>query len=234
MIATVTIADLPRLGAVRALWSRPKPGSVPGLRWANLPLMLPLASLRPPKLRRVGLLAFWDDETSAEEFHRTHPVAQRLAGGFHATLRPLRAFGTWPGLPTDIPSTRAVPHEGPVVVFTLGRLRPTQLVRFLRTSAPAEKAALAADGILWGMASARPPFVATVSMWEDSRSAAAYAYAQQRPQHSDAIVEQQRKDFHRESAFIRFAPISSAGSLDAPIPLPETTVTRLAQPSASA
>ena len=227
MIATVTIADVGVGGAVRTVLGRPKAGAVPGLRWADVVVLAELASRRPPQLGRVALLAFWDDEAAAAEFGRTHPVAERLAGGFHAVLRPLRAFGSWPGLPADVPSTRAVPHDGPVVVLTLGRLRWPQLVRFLRTSRPAEKSAVDAPGLLWATASARPPQFATISLWQDSRSTAAYAYAQQRPQHKAAIDEQMRKDFHHQSAFIRFAPISSRGSLPGRNPLSESTAAAL-------
>jgi hypothetical protein len=108
------------------------------------------------------------------------------------------------------------------VVFTLGQLRPSQAVRFLRASRPAERAARDASGMLWGTASARPPLFATVSIWADSQAAAAYAYASQRPQHSDAIAAQEREDFHRRSAFVRFAPIKASGSLDGPNPLPDS------------
>jgi hypothetical protein len=95
----------------------------------------------------------------------------------------------------------------------------SQTVRFLRTSRPAEKAAAAHEGMLWGSAAARPPFVATMSIWQSSQSTAAYAYGQQPPAHSDAISAQQRKDFHRQSAFIRFAPTRLEGTLGGSNPL---------------
>ncbi|HEX7165404.1 MAG TPA: hypothetical protein VF230_00350, partial [Acidimicrobiales bacterium] len=220
MIATVDIADLGVRSTLRSLVNtRLQPANVPGLRWADSATLLPLASTRPPSLRRAALLAFWDDEDAADAFRAEHPVGKRFAGGLRATLRPLRAFGSWPGLADDITASRAVPHEGPVVVFTLGRLRVSQTVRFLRTSRPAENAALDAEGFVWGTAAARPPFVATVSAWASSRDAAAYAYARQRPQHADAITEQQRRDFHVRSAFIRFDPTRVDGALDGTNPV---------------
>ena len=224
MIATVDVADLGAVGTLRALLRRPDNRSVPGLRWANVAVLAPLATTRPPALRRAALLAFWEDEGAAHEFTETHPVGRRFAGGFHACLRPLRAFGSWPGLPPEVPSARAVSHDGPVVVFTLGRLRLSQTVRFLRTSRPAERAARASSGMIWGTAAARPPFVATISIWSSSEATAAYAYGQQRPQHSNAIAAQQRKDFHRQSAFVRFAPIHVRGTLDGANPLPAIAV----------
>jgi hypothetical protein len=118
----------------------------------------------------------WDDENAAAAFATTHPLAKRFApNAFHAVLRPLRAFGTWPGLPDAVPRTRVTHHDGPVIVTTLARLRMSQALRFLRASRPAERAAIGADGFVWGTAAARPPFVATVSAWSSDEAAAAYA-----------------------------------------------------------
>ncbi len=208
--------------------SRPKPTttSTPGLRSADVAVFAPLAASGPPPVNRAGLIAFWDDEEAFDRFLERDPIAALFAGGVETRLEPLRAFGSWPGLPEDIPTSRAVPHEGPVIVLTLGRLRISQTIRFLRTSRPAERAAVAHDGMIWGSAAARPPFVATVSIWEDAQATAAYAYGRQEPVHSEAITAQQRKDFHRQSAFIRFAPARLEGSLGGRNPLATAPIAR--------
>jgi hypothetical protein len=224
VIATVQLADLGPVGTAQVLMRRPKPVDVPGLRSAELALFAPLALAGPPPISRAGLIAFWDDDAAFDRFIETDAIGRRFSGGFHARLRPLRAHGSWPGLPADVPDSRAARHDGPVVVLTLGRLRFSQAVRFLRASRPAEKAANAHDGMLWGSAAVRPPFVATMSIWESAQSTAAYAYGQQRPAHSDAIAEQQRKDFHRQSAFIRFAPTRLDGALGGSNPLTASTI----------
>jgi hypothetical protein len=214
MIATVSVADLGIGATLRSLRHRPSPADVPGLRWLNVAAAVPLASTRPPSFRRAVLLALWDDEDSATDFANTNPLVRTFADdGFHAVLRPLRAFGSWPGLAADIPRTRVTNHDGPVLVTTLGRLRISQLFRFLRASRPAERAAVAADGFMWGTASARPPFVATVSVWSSDEAAAAYAFEDPGGGHPQAITKQRRKDFHHESAFVRFAIVSSTGTL---------------------
>ena len=181
MIATVDVADMGILSTLRALRRRPTPIDVPGLRWLDVAPTVPLSSKRPPGLRQAVLLAMWDDENAAASFADTHPLAQLFAdNGFHAVLRPLRAFGTWPGLPDDVPRTRVTQHNGPVIVTTLGRLRMSQTLRFLRASRPAERAALKADGLVWGTAASRParrPFMSTVSVWSSDEAATAYAYA---------------------------------------------------------
>lgn len=222
MLASVHVADVGAGAALRFVTSTPKPAEVPGLRHANVGLCAPLsASLAPPlKVGRVGLVAFWDDDAALDEFLRTHPVAAKLAGGWRSRLAPLRAFGSWPGLPADVPTSRATPdHEGPVAVLTLGRLHLTQLPRFLRTSARAEGRAVEAPGMVWATGLARPPFVATCSLWESAQAASLYAYGRSEPAHADAIAEGDAKAFHRQSAFIRFRPYGGEGHLDGDNPL---------------
>ncbi len=104
-------------------------------------------------------------------------------------------------------------------MLTLGRLRLTQLPRFLRTSAVAEGRAIEAPGMIWATGLARPPFVATCSLWESTKALSTYAYGRAEPAHADAIAEQDTKDFHHETAFIRFRPYGSEGSLDGKNPL---------------
>jgi hypothetical protein len=225
VIATVDLVELGPVGTLRALARRPDPESVPGLRSADVALLVPLARAGPPPIRRAGLIAFWDDDDAVDRFAATDPIGRRFSGGFHARLRPLRAHGSWPGLPDDVPESRATPHDGPVVVLTLARLRLSQTVRFLRTSRNAERTAVDHDGMIWGTAAARPPFVATISIWRSGQDAATYAYGRQQPAHSEAITEQRRKDFHRRSAFIRFAPTRVEGSLAGSNPLAAASVT---------
>jgi heme-degrading monooxygenase HmoA len=219
MMATVQVVDLDPIHTLRALGRRPKPGDTPGLRMAEAAVFAPLAPSGPPPIRRAGLIAFWDSEEAFDEFLDDDPIAERFTGGVQARLRPLRAYGSWPGLPEDVPVSRAVRSDGPVVVLTLGRLRIPQAVRFLRTSRPAERAAAAHPGLVWGSAAARPPFVATVSVWRNAQVTAAYAYGHQQPAHSDAIAAQQRKDFHHESAFVRFSVTRLEGALSGSNPL---------------
>ena len=184
MIATVQLADLGPAGTLRAVMRRPKPRDTPGQRSAEVAVFAPLALSGPPPVTRAGLIAFWDDDDAFDRFLDSDPTGKRFAGGFQARLRPLRAHGSWPGLPADVPQSRAVEHDGPAVVLTLARLRVSQVVRFLRASRPAERAALASDGMIWGSAAVRPPFVATVSIWQDARVTVTYAYGRQQPAHA--------------------------------------------------
>jgi hypothetical protein len=223
VVVSVHLADLRPTRALRTLLDRPRGATIAGLRQAQVAVATPLegSGLPRPTLRRVGLIAFWDDDASVDAFLGSHPLAETFAGGWRARLRPLRAHGTWPGLPDDIPRSRIADSEGPAIVLTLGRLRLTHVRRFLRASRPAERAALDARGFVWGTALARPPFVATCSLWDGARALASYAYGSPDAGHPRAIAEQQRKDFHKRSAFVRFRPYDVVGALSGTNPLPE-------------
>ncbi|TMK88517.1 MAG: hypothetical protein E6G57_06445 [Actinobacteria bacterium] len=155
-------------------------------------------------------------------------MASALAGGWHVRLEPLRAWGSWPGLPDDLPRRRDVDHDGPAAVLTLGRLRLTQAPRFLRTSNRAENSVRAAPGLVWATGMARPPFVSTCSLWESTDALSAYAYDTADPAHPDAIAADRAKPFHHQEAFIRFRPYASQGSLAGRNPLAETWMSPVA------
>lgn len=219
MVVSVHVADV---GLAGPFTRAPRLADVPGLLQANVGLCAALGQTPPrPAPGRVGLVAFWAKEEALDEFLESHPVAERMSSGWSARLEPLRAFGTWPGLPDGVSRKRAVETEGPVVVTTLGRLRLSQTVRFLRTSAKAEKRVVRSPGLLWATGLTAPPFVATISIWESAQSAADYAYGQaEAPEHPAAIDTDRSKPFHHENAFIRFRPIAAQGSLGGRNPLP--------------
>jgi hypothetical protein len=220
MIASVHLADV-SLGTLFSVLRRdPDPARVPGLRSGRVGLATPLRTGPIPKLsRRVGLVAFWDDEGALDDFEATDPLAAAFAGGFRMRLAPLRAHGSWPGLDADVPKARRVDYDGPAAVLTLGRMRISQAIRFLRTSAKAEAATAHAPGLLWSTALARPPFVSTCSLWESSDAIARYAFDDAAAPHPGAITAGRTKPFHHQEAFIRFRPVASAGSLAGSNPL---------------
>jgi hypothetical protein len=228
MIASVHIANVGLGSALSLVRRAPKPAEVGGLRHSEVAITAPLSAsiLARPDLGRAALVGFWDDEAALDGFLAGHPVATKLAGGWHVRLEPLRAFGTWPGLPSDTPTTRVVEHEGPVAALTIGRLRFSQAPRFLRTSTKAEARALGAPGLIWASGLARPPLVSTFSLWESTRALATYAFGRAEPAHPEAIAEGERKPFHHRQAFIRFRPYGSVGHLDGRNPLPETWMAR--------
>ncbi len=215
MPVTVHIADVTAADAARLLARSPRPGSLPGLLHADVALAKPLSGAADgsaPQPRRIGLLGFWREDADIEAL-ADHPVGQALAGGWRARLEPTRVFGSWPGLAEDVPRNRNVAGRGPAVVLTLGRLRLPQAVRFLRTSAAAERRAVAAPGFTWGTALVRPPFVATCSLWRSAADLTDYAYGSASEPHPEAIAADRAKPFHHRSAFVRLAPYRLEGEL---------------------
>ena len=228
MIVSVNIANVGARSTLARLARPPKPGSIPGLREMEVGITAPLSgSLRKsPDFGRVGMIGFWDDEAALDAFLTHDPRAAGLAEGFSARLAPLRVHGSWPGLDADVPKTRAVDHEGPVVVLTLGRFRISQAPRFFRTSALAEAAVASADGLIWATGLARPPFIATCSFWESGAAAGAYAYGKNEDPHPSAIRGGNTKPFHKREAFIRFAPVAVSGAISGKNPLTAEMVAR--------
>jgi hypothetical protein len=224
MIASVHVADVGARSALAVLRRTPDPATTEGLRYANAGFAATLTGSRVPvpDVRRVALVAFWDDDEGLDRFLQRHPLAGRLAAGWRVLLEPLRAWGSWPGLPEGIPTPRTVEHDGPAAVLTLGRLRLSQAVRFRRTSARAEAQVVGATGLTWATGLARPPFVATCSLWESAEALRTYAYGQREPAHRDAIAADRTKPFHHQSAFVRFRPYASEGHLEGKNPLIET------------
>ncbi|MGQ0831203.1 MAG: spheroidene monooxygenase [Microthrixaceae bacterium] len=223
-VVSVHIADvgLPRsLGLLR----HPRPASIPGLVHANAGVAATFGTAPArPSPGRVGLLAFWQDETALEQFEATHPLAAALGGGLVVHGRPLRVHGAWPGIGDDVPKQRSVEHDGPVLVLTLAKTKVTRFVPFFRASQPAEKAVRNAPGNLFSSAVLRPPFISSVSLWESSEAAMDYAYSGQQAGHPEAIAAGRAKPFHHQQAFIRFAITELRGSLAGRNPLPPNAV----------
>lgn len=228
MIVSVHLADLPRRGAARLLRRRPDLQRIRGLSYAETVLRAPLGGRLPPvpQLGGVGLIAAWSDDQALDHFLSNHPLAERLSGGWHVRLQPLRASGSWAGL-EGLPTTElAVTPTEPVAVLTLGRLRLHRAPPFLRASGAAESDAVDNPALLAATGLARPPsIVSTFSLWRSASAMRAYAY-QPDGSHCAAIKADRRRAFHHESAFIRFRPYLSRGSWDGADPLAETTLPR--------
>jgi hypothetical protein len=161
----------------------------------------------------AGLIAAWEDDAALDGFLAHHPVAEQLAGGWRVRLRPMRIFGAWPELPGVVPREQPMEDGEPVAVLTLGRLRLTQMRRFLRASAAAEGLALANPAMLASTGLARPPrLVATFSLWRDTEAMRDYVDGRPEPAHRDAVRAQAARPFHHHSAFLRFSPYAPEGS----------------------
>jgi hypothetical protein len=221
MIVSVHLVEAGWRRAPGMLRYQPDPADVSGMTYAEAALSAPLRDgpVPRPGPGRFGLIAAWEDDRALEAFLADHPLAKRLADGWHARLEPVRLYGSWAGMP-DLP-TREVPVDDaePVAVLTLGRPRIKRAVPFLRTSAPAERAVSANPAVLASTALARPPrFVSTFSLWRSAGEMREYAASADGAHHA-AVEVDRANPFHHESAFIRFRPYASQGSWDGRDPL---------------
>ncbi len=192
------------------------------MRYAELAIAAPLSGklLPRPQLGRAVLVAAWEDDTALERFLAEHPLAAQLAGGWHVRLQPTHVFGRWERLPGLPEGEQPMDDEEPAAVLTIGHLRLTQTLRFLRASAAAEEQAVSDPALLAATGLARPPrLLATFSLWRTTAAMRAYASGRVDPRHRAATHEHRQRPFHSESAFIRFRPYAARGSWDGRDPL---------------
>lgn len=211
MILSVHLAQVGPAGALAWLRTRPRRGDLAGLHWAQTGATVPLAA-RAPFPNGVALIAAWADDLALDDFLTGHPLARRLAEGWHVRLEPLRASGAWSALPTLSECPQSVGDGEPVAVLTLGRLRVRRAAAFLRTTAPAEREAVADPSLALSTAIVCPPrFVATFSVWDSAAAMIAYAHGAGGTAHRHAIRAHRARPFHHESLFARFAPYRAQG-----------------------
>jgi hypothetical protein len=227
VIVSVHIADVGNAAALRLLGGKSRRSAPPGARYVELTGAVPLSPriLPKPTLGRVGLIAAWASDAAVDDFLARHPLAKQLAHGWHVRLAPTRIFGVWSRLEGLVRDEVPMARDEPAAVLTLGRLRLTQTLRFLKASAAAEGLALREPALLASTALARPPsLVATFSVWQTTEAMRAYARGDADPGHRAATHAHAARPFHHESAFIRFRPYASAGSWDQRDPLASAQV----------
>ncbi len=215
MIASIHIADIGSAAAARALRRTPAPGSTPGLAYADVLLAARLGGgvMPRPQPGRVALFAVWNDDAALDRFLAEDALAALFAAGRSLRLSPLRASGSWSGLPELVAGERAVDDDEPVAVLTYGRLKLHRAPAFLRTSARAEAAAVADPALVFGTGLARlPRLVSTFSLWRSAGAMRDFAY--RGAGHTGALHAVAQRDFHKESTFLRFRPYGATGAWD--------------------
>jgi hypothetical protein len=211
LIVSIDIAEVgPRRG-LRILAKPPRVDRIEGLRYAETVFTAPLGVSRPePSFGPVALIAAWEDDAALDRF-ASHPLARELATGWQARMQPLRVFGSWPGVPGLPERPLPVDDEEPVVVLTLGRVKPWRVRPFLRAAAPAERDVLAEPDLLASTGFGRlPDLVSTFSFWRTAAGMRDYAN-RRGGSHRAAVAKDRERPFHRHSAFIRFRPYATRG-----------------------
>ncbi len=222
MIVSVHLADVGARRALRLLRESLEPRDTPGLRYAQVTTTAPLGGgvLPRPTLGRVGLIAAWDGDEELDEFLAGHPLASALAHGWRVRLRATHVFGAWPRLPDPVGEEPDLRADEPAAALTIGHLRLTQTLRFLRASGKAEEQAVGDPALLAATALARPPrLVATFSLWRNLDAMRAYVRGDADASHRDASRAHAARPFHHDSAFIRCRPYAAEGSWDGVEPL---------------
>jgi hypothetical protein len=222
VIVSVHLADVRKSVALRLLRANLDPDKGRGLCYAQFLIAAPLSGqlLPRPNFGRVGLIAAWNEDAALEEFLARDELAAPLAHGWRVRLSPTRVVGSWPqisGLPTE---EQPMDDAEPAAVLTLGRLRPSQTLRFLRATAAAEELVVRDPAVLAATGLTRPPaLVASFSLWRSTRAMRAYARGEIEPGHRAAVHAHAARPFHSQTAFVRFRPYGAEGSWDGRDPL---------------
>ncbi|RJS46278.1 hypothetical protein [Nocardioides cavernaquae] len=219
-VFTFHLAELPSRTTARALVRPPVPGTTEGLRHAECLAMMtlgsPTFSTERMQLGRLALFAAWDDEDAIDRFLDHDRLGRRLADGWHVRLEFLRKYGDVACLP-DLPTKAGSwDPEEPVVAVTLARLSLGNLPRFLKWGKPVERLVADHPATTLALAAMRPPGnFSTFSVWRSVREMTEMVHGRSdvpdARRHAAAMEEQRRRDFHRESTFMRFRPLSEHG-----------------------
>ncbi|HTQ68649.1 MAG TPA: hypothetical protein VMI13_08145 [Solirubrobacteraceae bacterium] len=213
MIASLHMRELESSVALRTL-VKGRIGGVSGLLAGEVVLASPLTErlLPRPDRHRVAAFAFWTDEEALERFQEEHEAGIVLAAGWQMRMQPMRIFGSWRGLEAIEGCPVPMDPDEPVAALTLGRLRPSQVVRFLKASARAERDALAGGAMLASSGLARPPrLVSTFSVWHSFAAMREYIAGSGADGHRQAVRSHAERPFHSESAFVRLRPLEASG-----------------------
>ena len=221
MIVSVHISEGGVRRSLALLRKGRRPLEAPGLHYSEAAGLVPLAGKGPPiPPRGTILISSWENDDALDRFLGENPI-----DGYHVRMRPTRIVGAWPEMPGLPAEEDPMDSDEPATVLTLGRPRKRTLLRFARTSRPAEKLAVEHPGLVAGTAAARlPRFVATFSIWRTVSEMRDYALGRPDPRHLEAIKVNRKTPFHHQDAFVRFRPYASSGSWGGRDPLAETAM----------
>jgi hypothetical protein len=214
------LVNVPATLGVRTLLRSPDGTSVQGLHHAECLVLMrfgaPILSPARLQLRRLAMFAEWEDESALDRFLAAHALGRRMAAGWHVRMRYLRRYGSIAAL-SHLPETAGTwdPDE-PIVAVTIARMKPLELPRFLHWGRPVERLIAGHPAAVFSTGAQRPPnTISTFSIWRTVREMTEMVRGRSdvpnAAVHHAAMTEQRRRDFHYESTFMRFRPISEHG-----------------------
>jgi hypothetical protein len=207
--------------SLKSLLSPPTGATVPGLVHAELATHMQLGSaiLSPARiqLRNLTMFAAWEDEEAIEHFLRKTPLGQEFASGWHLRMSFLRRWGSvreFADLPED---TGRFDLAAPVAAYTLARLKIPEVPRFIKWGRPVEELVRDHPETTLALAAIRyPRTVATFSIWNSLQAMKDMVQGHRSvgnpERHAIAMMERDRRDFHREFTTLRFQPLSEHGA----------------------
>jgi hypothetical protein len=210
----------------------PNRTTVEGLQHAECLVLMrfgaPIVSLARLQLGRFAMFGQWDDESSLDRFLDTHPFGRRLAAGWHVRLQYLRRYGAIAALGALPERAGNWDPEEPIVAVTIARMKLRELPRFLRWGRPVERLVADHPAAVFSTGAQRPPnTISTFSVWRTVREMTEMVHGRSDVSsahvHQVAMAEQRRKDFHHESTFMRFRPLSEHGEWQGRQLLPGST-----------
>ncbi len=221
MIHSFHLIDVTALESARVLVRPPDGRTVTGLQHAECLVLMrfgaPILSPARLQLRRLAMFAQWDDESSLDRFLDADAFGRRLATGWHVRLQYLRRYGAIAAL-GDLPDRAGDWDLGePIVAVTIARMKLGELPRFLRWGRPVERLVATHPAAVFSTGAQRPPHtISTFSIWRTVREMTEMVHGRSDVPdahvHQVAMAEQRRRDFHHESTFMRFRPLSEHGT----------------------
>jgi hypothetical protein len=222
VLLSAHIAEVSTGKAMTTMRSKPHPGRIPGMRYAQTWMTASLRSGMLPSLRITGviMIAAWDDDEALDRF-LDHPKARPYADGFRVRLQPARSIGQLPGLP-ELPRQERPIGDGPVAAFTTGRVRANRVLPFVKIAGAAEREAASHPGFLVGVNLLRPPLIiGTFTLWRSVKDMRSYAVGSYPGGHAKAVAADKEKQFNHEMFFSRYVPYAAEGQWHGRNPLPE-------------
>lgn len=129
-------------------------------------------------------------------------------------LRAIEGHGTWDGKQVfGSFSGQAADYPGKIAVLTRATIRLGKLVAFWKQVAPVAATMADAPGFITSVGIGEVPWLkqATFSVWTSKEDMQQFAY--RRREHSDVIKRTRKENWYSEDMFVRFAILSTSGSL---------------------
>ncbi|MGC3943781.1 MAG: hypothetical protein QM762_04440 [Chryseolinea sp.] len=219
-IFTFHLAKTTVFSTLGALWSPPKPVTVPGLIHAECMVAMTLGSqmYSPSRMliRQLVVFAQWENEAAIDKFLANDTLGKTLAKGWHVRLEYVRQWGHIDEFVIPEIGSKLDDPDAPVIAVTLARMKFLQVPRFIRWGRPVEKLVRDHPGVTLALAAMRlPNTVSTFSVWKSQRDMIGMVHGRssvpEPKRHADAMRERERKDFHHQFTTLRFKPIGEYG-----------------------